>query len=50
MDEEQYLDWLASLPQETSRLTNSRLKILDYTFKDKEIHRLVAPDINYWVR
>lgn len=48
MDEEQYLDWLASLPQETARLTNSRLKILDYTFKDKEIHRLVAPDINYW--
>ena len=48
MDEEQYLDWLASLPRETARLTNSRLKILDYTFKDKEIHRLVAPDINYW--
>ena len=43
MDEEQYLDWLASLPQETARLTNSRLKILDYTSKTKKSIVLSLP-------
>ena len=43
MDEEQYLDWLASLPQETARLTNSRLKILDYTSRTKKSIVLSLP-------
>lgn len=48
MNSEQYLDWLASLPSETALQTNSRLRILEDAFNDKEIHSFVAANNNYW--
>lgn len=48
MSSERYLDWLASLPPETALLTNSRFRMLDYTFRDKEIERFITPNQGYW--
>lgn len=47
MTEEQYLDWIVTLPREEALLLNSRLQCLEYTFKDsfmEEIFRIkVSP-------
>ena len=45
--DEQYLDWLASLPRETARLTNAQpSQNTGLYFQRQKIHRLVAPDIS----
>ncbi len=47
MDGAQYADWIASLPPDTARLVNSRFRMLDYDFDDKEILKLVTPNVRY---
>lgn len=44
MTEEQYLYWIATLPREEALLLNSRLKCLEYTFKDSIIKELFTTD------
>ena len=44
MTEEQYLDWIVTLPREEALLLNSRLKCLEYTFKDNFIKELFTTD------
>ncbi len=44
MTEEQYLDWIVTLPREEALLLNSRLKCLEYTFKDSLIKELFTTD------
>lgn len=44
MTEEQYLDWVVTLPREEALLLNSRLKCLEYTFKDHFIKELFTTD------
>lgn len=44
MTEEQYLDWIATLPREEALLLNSRLKCLEYTFKDSIIKEFFTTD------
>lgn len=48
MNSEQYLDWLASLPSETALQTNSRLRILENDFNDKEIYALIPSSSVFW--
>lgn len=44
MTEEQYLDWVVTLPREEALLLNSRLKCLEHTFKDHFIKELFTTD------
>lgn len=48
MSEEQYLDWLKTLPKEEALSVNSRLQQLDNFYRDRNIHRLVDKAIRYW--
>lgn len=48
MNDEQYLDWLKTLPKEEALALNSRLRELDDFYRDRNIHRLVSKDIRYW--
>ncbi|WP_297643138.1 DUF4153 domain-containing protein [uncultured Bacteroides sp.] len=48
MSDEQYLDWLKTLPQEEALAVNSRLKKLDDFYCDKNIQRFVSKDVRYW--
>lgn len=48
MNDEQYLDWLKTLPKEEALTLNSRLRELDDFYCDRNIHRLVSKDIRYW--
>jgi len=44
MSEEQYFDWISTLPQEEALLVNSRLRYLDITFNDSITNRLFQQD------
>lgn len=48
MSNEQYLDWLKTLPAEEALAVNSRLKKLDDLYRDTSIYRLVSKSISYW--
>lgn len=48
MSDEQYLDWLKTLPEEVALTVNSRLKELDNFYRDKNIQRFVSNDVSYW--
>lgn len=48
MNEENYLNWLDSLPVEEAKLANSRLEYLDSYLNDKSTKALVADSISWW--
>ncbi|WP_294616713.1 DUF4153 domain-containing protein [uncultured Bacteroides sp.] len=48
MNNEQYLDWLKTLPEKEALAVNSRLKKLEDFYCDQSIYRLVDKDVNYW--
>lgn len=48
MSDEQYLDWLKTLPKEEALAVNSRLKKLYDFYCDKNIQRFVSKSVRYW--
>lgn len=48
MSNEQYLDWLKTLPRKEALVVNSRLETLEDLYRDQRIYRLVSKEIRYW--
>ena len=48
MNEEEYIDWLMTLPPQQALLVNNRLRILNYDFQNKEIRQFIEPEIHWW--
>lgn len=48
MNEETYLNWLATLPKEEALKVNSRIQYLDWNIQDYSRGTLVTDTISYW--